>query len=161
VIELATRRVQVLGVTRHPTGAWVAQQARNLLIDLDEHADRFRFLIRDRDAKFTDVFDAVFAAAGIEVLRAPPRAPQANAYAERWIGTVRRECTDRLLILGERHLLAVLDAFVRHYNGHRPHRALQQRSPDARPRPMDLTATAGVRRRRILGGLINEYSQAA
>jgi putative transposase len=94
-LELATRRVHVVGVTAHPTGAWVAQQGRNLLLDLDHHADRLRFLLRDRDLKFTTAFDSVFTAAGIEVIRIPPQAPRANAYAERWVGTVRRECTDR------------------------------------------------------------------
>jgi putative transposase len=103
VIELASRRVQVLGVTATPTGAWVAQHARNLLMDLADHMGQVKFLVRDRDAKFTDTLDAIFASEGIRILRAPVRAPRANAVAERWVGTVRRELLDRMLILGRRH----------------------------------------------------------
>jgi putative transposase len=159
-IELATRQVHIVGVTRHPTGNWVTQQARNLLMSLDQRADNLRFLLRDRDTKFTTAFDTVFTAAGIDVLRTPPQAPRANAYAERWVGTVRRECTDRILIAGERHLTSVLTEYTTHYNDHRPHRSLDQRPPNPPPQVVDLNA-ARVRRRPILGRLINEYSQAA
>jgi putative transposase len=114
LMEIATRRVHLLGVTTHPSGAWVAQQARNLMTDLRERALLFRFLIRDRDAKYTYVFDEVFAGEGIEVLRCPPRALRANAYAEGWARTVRRDCLDRMLIYNPRHLLGVLGEFVAH-----------------------------------------------
>jgi putative transposase len=123
-IEVATRRVHVLGVTPHPVGEWVAQQARNLLMELGDGAAGFRFVLRDRDTKFTAAFDAGFGAEGIEVLRTPVRAPRANAYAERWVGTVRCEVLDRMLIVGGRQLRLVLTEYTDHYNLHRPHRAL-------------------------------------
>jgi len=159
-IELSSRRVYVLAVTAHPTGSWVAQQARNLLMDPGDRAERLRFLIRDRDTNFTAVFDGVFAAAGIEVIRTPGPAPRANAHAGRWVGTVRRECTDRMLIFGERHVVAVLDEYTRHYNTHRPHRGRDQRPPQALPERVALPDPR-VRRRRVLGGLINEYDLVA
>ncbi len=160
-VELATRRVHLAGITAHPTGGWVVQQARNLLLHLDRRADTLRFMLLDRDSKFTAAFDAVFTAVGIEVIRTPPQAPKANAIAERWVGTVRRECTDRLLITGERHLRIVLDEYVRHYNDHRPHRTLGQQPPNLHgAHPVHVDA-AQVDRRPILGGLINEYAQAA
>ncbi len=159
VVEHATRHVHVLGATKHPTGAWVTQQARNLLIGLDDRAGNFHFLIRDRDSKFTDTFDAVFTGAGISVLRTPPQAPKANAIAERWVASVRRECTDRMLIVSERHLTSVLDTYAEHFNTHRPHRSLDQQPPDP-PAPQP-TPGAAIRRTRILGGLINEYRNAA
>src|SRR5512132_2379398 len=161
VVELATRRVHVLGATPHPVGAWVAQQARNLVMGLDDRAGRFRFLVRDRDTKFTAAFDAVFAAEGIEVLTTPVRAPRANAYAERWVGTVRREVLDRMLIFGCRQLQAVLAEYADHYNGHRPHRALGQAPPLGPAEPSAVSPSGGVVRRDRLGGLIHEYAQVA
>ncbi|WP_239123344.1 integrase core domain-containing protein [Rhizocola hellebori] len=159
-IELATRQVHVAGVTAHPPGTWVAQQARNPLMALDQRFGWLRFLLRDRDAKFTAAFDRVFTAAGIDVLRTPPQAPRVNAFAERWVGTVRRECTDRMPIVGEQHLSSVPTEYTAHYNGHRPHRSLGQQPPNPPPQVIDLTA-ARIQRRPILGGLINEYTQAA
>jgi putative transposase len=160
VIEHATRRVQIAGITAHPTGAWVTQQARNLLMDLGVRADRFRFLIRDRDSKFTSAFDAVFAGANIRIIRTPVQAPRANAIAERFIGTLRRECLDHLLITGPRHLAAVLREFVEHYNTHRPHRSLRQQPPTGRT-PSPSGQTIRPLRRARLGGLIHEYVQVA
>jgi putative transposase len=164
LMEIATRRVHILGVTTHPNGQWMAQQARNLILDLGERTGQFRFLIRDRDTKYTTMFDELFTSEGIEVLRSPPQAPRANAYAERWVRTVRRECLDRMLIYSPRHLLAVLAEFVVHYNEHRPHQSRDQHPPhatDTGPAAvLDLTS-ARVRRRKILNGLISEYSQAA
>lgn len=133
------------------------------MLELGERAAQFRFLIRDRDGKYTAVFDEVFTSEGIEILRSPPQAPRANAYAERWVRTVRRECLDRMLIYNPRHLLAVLSEFVTHYNEHRPHQSRHQRPPNATdtgPAVVDL-ASARTSRRKILNGLINEYSQAA
>jgi transposase InsO family protein len=155
--------VAILGVTAHPDGAYTVQQARNLLMDLGERAGRFRFLIRDRAGQFTEEFDAVLAGAGIEVVKIPPRSPKANAYAERWVRTVRAEVTDRMLIAGTRHLRAVLDEYAVHYNHHRPHRARKLRPPDCNDITMATTTdlTARIQRRRVLGGLIHEYKRAA
>jgi transposase InsO family protein len=161
VLEVGTGRIHILGVTRHPTGEWVTQKARNFMMALGERADGFRFLVRDRDTKFTASFDAVFVDAGIGVLRSQPRAPTGNAYAERWVSTIRRECLDRMLIFNERQLVHVLSEYERHYNTHRPHRALDQLSPIAADADR-LPRTAGpVRRTQVLGGLINEYQHAA
>jgi putative transposase len=161
VIEHGTRRVHLAGIRAHPTGEWVAQQARNLLMDLGGHADSFKFLIRDRDAKFTAAFDTVLTAAGIRIIKTPVQAPRANAIAERWVGSARHECTDRMLVAGERHLRLILGEYADHYNSHRPHRSLQQESPTgcAHP-PTQVTGTRVLRRDR-LGGLIHEYSQVA
>jgi putative transposase len=125
---VSTRYVHVLGVTAYRDGAWTVQQARNLLMDLGQRTVRFQFLIRDRAGQFTDGFDAVLASAGIGVVKIPPRSPRANAYAERWVRTARAELTDRMLIAGRRHLLAVLEEYAAHYNQHRPHRALNLRA---------------------------------
>jgi putative transposase len=153
------RTVHLVGLTTNPNGTWVIQQARNLLMELDERADQLRFLIRDRDTKFPAGLDDVFTSTGIKIIKTLPRAPRANAIAERWVGTVRRECTDRMLIFGERHLRVVLTDYTRHYND-RPHRSLQQNPPQPRPRVIDIQH-ARITRRKILGGLINEYSQVA
>jgi transposase InsO family protein len=130
VVEVERRTVHLAGITAHPTGAWVTQQARNLLMDLDDRVLRFRFLIRDRDAKFTSAFDAVFTAAGVGVVKIPPRAPKANAYAERWVRTVRHECLDWTLIWNQQQLHQVLTEYLQHYNRVRPHRSLDLRPPN-------------------------------
>jgi putative transposase len=160
VIEIETRAVHILGVTAHPSGAWTAQQARNLLMDLGDRAGRFKFLVRDRDGKFTTAFDEVFAGNGTRVIRTPVRSPRANAFAERFVGTLRREGLDHVLILGERHLREVLAEFASHYNGHRPHQALQQESPLHQPGRVADIATR-IERRKVLNGLISEYRRAA
>ena len=158
-MKIQTRRVHILGVTAHPTGAWTAQQAGNLLMDLGERADRFRFLIRDRDSKFTAVFDDVLAGTGVRTVKTPVRSPRANSFAERYAGTLRRECLDHLLIHGERHLWRVLAEYARHYNGHRPHQSREQRPPLHQPgQPIDMTARIWCRQ--VVHGLISEYHRA-
>ena len=163
-IRLDTRRVHVTGVTAHPTGSWVVQQARNLAMDLDDRIHSVKFLIRDRDTKFTSGFDEVFKAEDVRIIRTPVRAPRANAFAERFVGTVRREGVDRMLIFGRRHLERVLAEYVAHYNEYRPHRSLDQRDPQTvgtSPASIGDPDLARVRRTDKLGGLIHEYELAA
>lgn len=163
-IELGSRRVYLAGCTERPRGSWVAQQARQLAWSLTERATPLRFLIRDRDSKYTVVFDQVFRSEGVEVIRTPVRAPQANAYAERFVGTARRECLDWILILGRSHLDRILRVYVDHYNHHRPHRALGLVPPEPRRpalRPVSASSEPHLRRRDRLGGLIHEYQLAA
>jgi transposase InsO family protein len=164
-ICIGSRRIEYVACTSNPDGAWMLQQARNLLMDLDDRGQRPRFLIHDRDTKFSRAFDVMFHGAGMRVIRTPIQAPNANAHIERWVGSVRRECLDRLLIFSRRQLDHVLRVYVRHYNEHRPHRALDLQAPD----PLRMVSTVGdpagsamaIRRRDLLGGLIHEYGAAA
>ncbi|OHV43523.1 integrase [Parafrankia soli] len=160
VLEVGSRSVHILGVTAHPDGPWTTQQIRNLLLDLGDRAADFQFLIRDRAGQFTVSFDTVLADAGITTITIPPRTPRANAYAERFVRTVRAEVTDRMLIVSERHLRTVLAEYARHYNGRRPHRGCGLQPPRPDHPIADLTKER-IRRRPILGGLINEYERAA
>jgi putative transposase len=162
VIEHATRRIRIVGVTAHPDNAWVTQQARNLLMDLDQRAESIKFLLRDRDTKFTAAFDALFTAVGIRIVRSPIQAPRANAIMERWIGSCRRELLDHTLIWNQRHLLRVLREYEAHHNEHRPHRALNQAAPlKATPAPVTDLDTFRVRRHDRTAGVIHEYTLAA
>jgi putative transposase len=157
-LEIGTRRVHLAGCTAHPTAAWVTQQARQLSWHIQDGDITTCFLIRDRDTKFPSSFDAVFAAEGVEVIRTPYRAPNANAHAERWIRSARAECLDHLLIAGEAHLRRVLAAYVDYYNQARPHQGLDQCCPVALPAP---TREGAVRRRDWLGGLLHDYYREA
>ena len=157
-IEIGSRRVHFTGCTAHPTAAWVTQQARNLCWTLQEEARAFRFLIHDRGAKFPPEFDTVFAAEGMASIRTPYRAPNANAYAERWVRSARDDCLDHLLIAGEAHLRRVLTEYVAHYNRARPHQGLDQRCPVALPPPV---RDGPVCRRDRLGGLLHDYYREA
>jgi putative transposase len=164
-VSIGTRQVEYVACTTNPDTAWMIQQARNLLMDLDDRGPRLRFLIHDRDTKFSRAFDAVFHSEGIEIVRTPIQAPNANAHAERWVGSVRRECLDRLLIFGRGQLEHVLRIYIRHFNEQRPHRALDLRSPNGGS-GTDRTPTATlhplqVRRRDVLGGLLHEYEAVA
>ena len=162
-MEIATRRVHILSAAPNPTGEWVTQQVRDLVMDLGDRVGRFKFLICDRDSKSAGSFDAVFTAESLRIVRTPTQAPRANAFAERWVRAARRECLDHILIHSERHLLTTLGDYVAHYNCHRPHQARQQLPPTthAAPAPITDPARTRVRRRTILNGLIGEYSQAA
>ncbi|ADJ47566.1 integrase [Amycolatopsis mediterranei S699] len=159
VLEVGSRYVHVLGTTTNPDGRWTTQQIRNLVLDLGDRLDGLRFLIRDRAGQFAASFDAVLADVGIEAIRIPPRSPQANCYAERFVLTTRTELTDRMLILNERHLRAVLAEYVRHYNGRRPDRSRELRPPRPTHPAADLNFQR-IKRQRLLGGLINEYERA-
>ena len=163
-IEVGTRRVYLSGVTANPVGDWVTQQARNLSLHLGERSQAVRFLIRDRDTKFTASFDEVFHSEGIRVIKTPAlRVPPPNAIAERFVGSVRRECLDQLLIFGRCHLEQVLAEYLARYNVHRPHRALGQRSPQQKTGvpAVSLVDPHRLRRRDRLGGLVHEYEFAA
>jgi transposase InsO family protein len=164
VIELRTRRVRLLGITRYPTGQWATQLARNLAGELAEAGCRFAYLVRDRDAKFTAAFDAVFTSIGITTLPIAPQAPRMNAYAERFVRTVRAECTDRMLIAGEQHLRAILSEYIGHHNTGRSHQGhgMGLRAPDDDQDVIAFPVPATrIQRRTRLAGLINEYRQAA
>jgi putative transposase len=162
-MELATRRVHLAGATANPNAPWIAQQARNFAWSLADRPAPPHFLIHDRDSKFTRGFDAVFRSEGLEIVKTPIQAPRANAYAERFVGTVRRECLDWILVVGRSQLERILKIYVAHYNGHRPHRGLGLMAPQP-GRTLRLVASPEsgcVRRRDRLGGLIHEYSAAA
>jgi putative transposase len=158
-ISLESRRIEFVACTPNPTGDWVAQQARNLLMTFDAPAQPLRFLIHDRDSKFGGGFDHVFSSEGVTVIRTPIQAPNANAHAERWVGSVRRECLDRLLIFRRRQVERVLRVYARHYNRHRPHRALALRPPEqavGNPTPLRAPPYPQLNRTDLLGGLIHE-----
>ncbi len=160
-IELERRRVHIAGITAHPNGAWVTKQTRNVFMTLSDEGKHPQILIRDRDVKLTKAFDAFLHSEGIGVIRTPIAAPKAKAHAERWVGSVRRECLDRILIVSCGHLERVLREYVDHHNTHRPHRALGQRPPILKPMPHTPAAEGRVRRRDRLGGLLHEYELAA
>jgi putative transposase len=160
VLEIPSRSVHLLGTTTNPDGRWTTQQIRNLVMELGDRITPFRFLVRDRAGQFTASFDAVLADAGIQVVKIPPRCPRANCFAERFVRTLRAELTDRILIFSERHLRVVLADYVRHYNGRRPHRARDLRPPQPTHPAADLSYER-IKRRPVLGGLINEYERAA
>ncbi|MGB8198992.1 MAG: integrase core domain-containing protein [Pseudonocardiaceae bacterium] len=150
--------MHLLGTTTNPDGRWTTQQVRNLVMDLDDRVTQFRFLIRDRAGQFTASCDAILADVGIHVVRIPPRCPQANCFAERFVHTLRAELTDSMLIFSERHLRTMLAKYVRHYNGQRPHRACELCPPHPAHSVADLSHEQ-IKRRPILGGLINEYER--
>ena len=154
--------MHIAGVTAHPNGAWVTQRARNIFATLSEEGKRPQILIRDRDVKLTKSFDSFLRSEGITVIRTPVAAPKAKAHAERWVGSVRRECLDRILIVSRGHLERVLGEYVAYHNTHRPHRALNQQAPIPKPIPICTPPSdAHVRRHDRLGGLLHEYELAA
>ncbi|AHH95709.1 integrase core domain-containing protein [Kutzneria albida] len=160
VLEVGSRYAHILGTTTNPDGGRTTQQIRNLVMDLGDRVDEFRFLIRDRAGQFAASFDAVLADVAIKTVKIPPRCPRANCYAERFVLTARSELTDRMLILSQRHLHTVLAEYVQHYNGRRPHRSRRLRPP--RPTyPVANLNSQRIKRQRLLGGLINEYERAA
>ena len=160
VIEIGSRYVHIPGITANPDGPWTVQQIRNLLMDLGDRTAGFRFLVRDRAGQFTASFDTVLADTGIRVVKIPPRSPRANAYPERFVLTARTEVTDRMLIFGARHLRTIMAEYETHYNRPRPHRSRQLRPP--RPdHPVDDLSQEQIKRRPVLGGLINQYERAA
>ena len=153
-IELATRRIHLAGITANPDGFWVVQQARQLIWRLDEKETPTRFLIRDNDRKYTQAFDTLFRSEGIQIISIPFRAPNANAFAERWVRTVREECLDHLLILNEAHLRRVMGEYIGYYNEARPHQGIGQQTPIPYQRSKD----AGIiQSRKVLGGILNDY----
>jgi putative transposase len=164
-ISIGSRRIEYVACTSNPDGAWMLQQARNLLMEMDDRDQRPRFLIHDRDTKFSRAFDAIFHGEGMRVIRTPVRAPNANAHIERWVGSVRRECLDRLLIFNRRQLQRVLRVYIGHYNERRSHRALDLQAPDPCTMPSTRGQPAGsataIRRQDLLGGLIHEYEPVA
>jgi putative transposase len=165
VIEHGSRRVRILGATAHPTASWVVQAAKNLVMDLQDADCRARFLIRDRDGKYPQLFDAVLRDAGIEVVLSGVRMPRMNSLMERWVQTCRRELLDRTLIWNQHHLLHVLREFERFYNGHRPHQGIANARP-CTPLPPPITdadqiAQLNIRRHQRLGGILHEYEHAA
>jgi putative transposase len=157
-IEIGTRRIHFAGCTAHPTSTWVTQQARQITWSISEPKICARFLIHDRDAKFSPAFDAVFRSEGIEILLTPYQAPNANAFAERWVRTIRQECLDHLIILNETHLRNVMSEFVKHYNTAHPHQSIQQKLPVS---PTVLPSTGAIHRCDRLGGIVHEYFREA
>ena len=160
-IEIGTRRAHVTVSTANPDSSFVAQQARNLAMSLAEEGTQIGFLIRERDAKFSRSFDDVCVSEGIRVTRTPIRAPNANAFGERWIETLRAECLDWLLILGPRHLDRILRIYVQHYNRRRPHRGLELQVPEGLAPVEEADGVSDIERRDLLGGLVHEYMRAA
>jgi transposase InsO family protein len=162
IIEVGSRRLPVLGVTQHTNGGWAVQHAPNLMMAIEHRDQPVRFVVGDRDAKFTSALDAVFESEGVEILRSPIRSPRANAFAERVVRTLRTECLDHLRVIGRRHLATVLRIYVAHYNAERPHRGLELRSPESgHPSPAAHHSNRTVGRRDVLGGLIHEYHLSA